>query len=135
MPYIPLQLTQSTVLTSSSQRLLPSQPEPLRNHFGLNHLTEADLEKICRDNYTPYGGAKALIEKRATILDEYNLKSECFAQKRDAAIEKIQKKYSSELSTARKERNNVLESINLQIKESDAKQKQFCPAFNLLKVS
>ncbi|KAE8451137.1 hypothetical protein EG329_004809 [Mollisiaceae sp. DMI_Dod_QoI] len=97
------------------------------------NLDEAELEQICRENFMPKQDCPTGPERRASIKAEFEVKATESKIKRDAAIERIEKKYQKEMTALEKDRDVEAKALEAEIRAHFEKQRNWGPAFYQLK--
>ncbi|KUJ24231.1 uncharacterized protein LY89DRAFT_776381 [Mollisia scopiformis] len=98
-----------------------------------NNPTEAELEAICWDNFNKPKGDRKVLQRRATIEAEFDGKTSEFKIKKEADIERLEKKYRKDISAFVQERDEKLDALEKDELLFSEKDKRWVSAFRKLK--
>lgn len=107
-------------------------PDISKQHDQYPNLTEAQLEKVLRENFVPRHSD--MNQRRENIRDEYTLALEQSTKKRDEAIETAGAKWEDDNDKAKKERDAKLGELDQKEKGNKEKRRRWGPALRKLKV-
>jgi len=97
-------------------------------------LTEAELERILRDNYLPRENDPTGRDRHTTIMTEYNVKLREVRNKRDEVITKAETKYKKDAAKLSKEKDDKLNELEKEVAPKREKRKNWAIAFKELEV-
>lgn len=97
-------------------------------------MSEAELERLCRENWQPYAEDQNGFERRKKIRAEHDLKYEAAKTKKDAAIQRAMKKFNTEVENLKVEREEALSTLEESVSVRMVKGRVWGPAFGELRV-
>jgi hypothetical protein len=112
----------------------PALASSVHNGVAINSLDEKELERICKENWTPYTSDPHGNQRREAIYVEQKVIYNEAISKRNAAIARARTKCDKILEECREKRDEKLKELQQELAPIEAKKRVWAPAFQKLKV-